>query len=312
MGEKIGSGDFIYELETEWAKLPDGWLLKDVPDVVVDDLENRVYVFTRWKHPVMIFDKEGTFISSWGSELFTSPHGLTLGPDKYLYCVDSFGHCVRKCTLKGEVVKVWGIPDRSKEHYSGKPFNGPTNVAFDCNNNDMYVSDGYGNARVHKFSASGDYLFSWGSPGQGPGQFNLVHSVQTDRNGLVYVASREGHRIQVFDNSGKYISEWHGVHRPNGFHISSAGHDRELCYIGEAGAGFEENKGIRGYGDCLAIFELDGTCLARLYSDCHLLEGPHGIAVNNNGDIYLTQVMWGKGPWIDPMEKQMVCRLKRV
>ena len=313
MADRIGSGAFTYEVEPAWAQLPDGWIIKDTPDVLVDDAHDRVYVFTRWKHPVMVFDRAGTFITSWGSDLFTVPHGLSMGPDGHLYCVDAFGHCVRKCTTAGEVLQVWGTPDRNSGHYSGKPFNGPTKVAFDPATGDMYVADGYGNARVHKYSAAGDYLFSWGEPGQGPGQFNLVHSVQTDRAGNVYVASREGHRVQVFDSGGTYLSEWRtGVHRPNGFFISAAGRDRELVYVGEAGAGFGENRGIRGFGDCLAIFELDGTCLARIYHDAPVMHGPHGIGVDADGNIYLTQVLWGNGPWIDPMDKQMMLRLRRV
>ena len=313
MADRIGSGDFTYEVEPAWAQVPDGWIIKDTPDVLVDDAHDRVYVFTRWKHPVMVFDRAGTFIASWGSELFTMPHGLTMGPDGHLYCVDAFGHCVRKCTTGGEVLQVWGTPDRNSGHYSGKPFNGPTKAAFDPRTHDMYVADGYGNARVHKYSAAGDYLFSWGEPGQGPGQFNLVHSVQTDRAGNVYVASREGHRVQVFDSEGTYRSEWTGgVHRPNGFFISAAGRDRELVYVGEASAGFGENRGVRGFGDCLAIFELDGTCLARIYHDSPVMRGPHGIGVDADGNVYLTQVLWGNGPWIDPMDQQMMTRLRRV
>jgi len=313
MADRIGSGEFTYEVETEWARLPDGWIIKDTPDVLVDDAHDRVYLFTRWRHPIMVFDRAGNFITSWGSDVFTKAHGLSMGPDGHLYCVDAFGHCVRECTTDGEVLRVWGTPDRSPGHYSGKPFNGPTKVAFDPDTHDMYVADGYGNARVHKYSAAGDYLFSWGEPGQGPGQFNLVHSVQTDRAGNVYVASREGHRVQVFDRDGTYQSEWTaGVHRPNGFFISAGGRDRELVYVGEAGTGFPENAGIRGFGECLAIFELDGTCLARLYHDSPLMKGPHGIGVDAEGNVYLTQVLWGKGPWIDPMDKQMMIRLRRV
>ena len=313
MADRIGSGEFTYEVEPAWAQVPDGWIIKDTPDVLVDDAHDRVYLFTRWKHPVMVFDRAGTFITSWGSDLFTMPHGLSMGPDGHLYLVDAFGHCIRKCTTAGELLQVWGTPDRGSGHYSGKPFNGPTKVAFDPGSGDMYVADGYGNARVHKYSAAGDYLFSWGEPGQGPSQFNLVHSVQTDRAGNVYVASREGHRVQVFDRGGAYLSEWRtGVHRPNGFFITAAGRDRELVYVGEAGAGFGENRGIRGFGDCLAIFELDGTCVARIYHDSPVMKGPHGIGVDAAGNVYLTQVLWGNGPWIDPMDQQMMIRLRRV
>ena len=245
MPQTIGEGAFTYEIQLQWAKLPDSWILKDVADVAVDDANDRVYVFQRWKHPMLVFDREGNFIETWGSEIFTRAHGVTLGPDGHLYCVDDYGHNVRKCTVAGEVLQTWGTPDRSSGHFSGKPFNGPTKVAFDPKTNGFYVSDGYGNARVHKYSAEGDYLFSWGEPGQGPGQFNLVHSVNTDREGRVYVASREGTRLQVFDDEGNYLTEWRGPHKPNGVTISK--NEPQLCYIGEAFAAFPANKGSAGF-----------------------------------------------------------------
>ena len=310
MPQIIGEGAFTYEIQLQWAKLPDSWILKDVADVAVDDANDRVYVFQRWKHPMLVFDREGNFIETWGSEIFTRAHGVTLGPDGHLYCVDDYGHNVRKCTVAGEVLQTWGTPDRSSGHFSGKPFNGPTKVAFDPKTNGFYVSDGYGNARVHKYSAEGDYLFSWGEPGQGPGQFNLVHSVNTDREGRVYVASREGTRLQVFDDKGNYLTEWRGPHKPNGVTISK--NEPQLCYIGEASAAFPANKGVRGFGDCIAIFDLEGRCLIRLDHDSLPFKGAHGIAVDETGSIYCTLVTWGRGPWIDPGEKQLMFKLKKV
>ncbi len=310
MPQIIGEGAFTYEIQLQWAKLPDSWILKDVADVEVDDANDRVYVFQRWKHPMLVFDREGNFIETWGSEIFPRAHGVTLGPDGHLYCVDDYGHNVRKCTVAGEVLQTWGTPDRSSGHYSGRPFNGPTKVAFDPKTNGFYVSDGYGNARVHKYSAEGDYLFSWGEPGQGPGQFNLAHSVNTDREGRVYVASREGTRLQVFDDEGNYLTEWRGPHKPNGVTISNS--EPQLCYIGEASAAFPENKGVRGFGDCIAIFDLDGHCLIRLDHDSLPFKGTHGIAVDETGSIYCTMVTWGRGPWIDPGEMQLMFKLKKV
>ena len=100
MADRIGSGEFTYEVETAWARLPDGWIIKDTPDVLVDDAHDRVYLFTRWRHPIMVFDRAGNFITSWGSDIFTKAHGLSMGPDGHLYCVDAFGHCVRECTTE--------------------------------------------------------------------------------------------------------------------------------------------------------------------------------------------------------------------
>ena len=309
MGEIIGKGEFTYEIEPNWAKLPEGWILKDVADVAVDS-RDRVYVFSRWKHPMMVFDKDGKFIKEWGSEIFTSPHGVTVGPDGSLHCVDAFGHCVRKCSKDGRVLQTWGTPDRSTGHYSGKPFNGPTMAAFDPDTRDMYVADGYGNARIHKYSSKGEYLFSWGEPGQGPGQFHLPHSINTDSSGKVYVACREGMRMQIFDSHGKYLTEWRGLHRPCAVCISAG--ERELCYIGEVGPTFGENQGVWGYGDCIAIFDLDGNCLIRLDHPSLPFQGAHGIAVDSEGSIYATMVGWGAGPWIAPGQEQLLYKLKKV
>ena len=199
MTTRPGSGDYMYEGLVDWAKLPEGWTFNEVADVVVDS-QDRVYVFNRSEHPMMVFERDGSFITSWGEDLFTRAHGLTLGPDEALYCVDDGNHSIRKCTTDGELSMTIGIPGQPATLHSGQPFNRPTKVAFEPKTGDLYISDGYGNARVHKFSADGEHLFSWGEYGTDPGQFNLVHSVCTDSEGKVYIADRENHCVQIFDD----------------------------------------------------------------------------------------------------------------
>ena len=97
---------------------------------------------------------------------------------------------------------------------SGDPFNAPTDVAI-ASDGTIYVSDGYGNARIHHFTATGEHIRSWGEPGDGPGQFRIPHSVALGSTGNVYVADRENSRIQIFTPDGQYVSEWGGVHRPD-------------------------------------------------------------------------------------------------
>src|SRR5204863_269186 len=97
----------------------------------------------------------------------------------------------------------------------GEPFHRCTHTALSPKG-EIYVSDGYGNARVHKYSPAGKLLFSWGEPGTDPGQFNIVHNICTDADGWVYVADRENHRVQVFDGNGKYQAQWNNLHRPCG------------------------------------------------------------------------------------------------
>lgn len=291
MATRLGTDDYIYEELADWAKLPDGWSFKEVADVVVD-AQDRVYVFNRGEHPMIVFESDGSFVTSWGEDLFTRAHGVTVGPDGMLYCVDDGDHSIRKCTPDGEVLMTIGTPDEPAPIHSGEPFNRPTKVAFDPKTDELYISDGYGNASVHKFSPDGKHLFSWGEYGTDPGQFNLVHSVCTDSNGTVYIADRESHRVQFFDADGRYLDQWNNMHRPCGLHIED-----DLVYIGQVPTQLEVNADYPNIGGCVTVHDLTGQRLARL-GDVKRGEGPgqfispHGIAIDSHGDIYVGEVSW--------------------
>ena len=291
MATKLGAEDYIYEELADWAQLPEGWSFKEVADVVVDS-QDRVYVFNRGEHPMIIFEQDGSFAASWGEDLFSRAHGVTVGPDGMLYCVDDGDHSIRKCTPDGEVLMTIGTPDEPAPAHSGQPFNRPTKVAFDPKTDELYISDGYGNARVHKFSPDGKHLFSWGEYGTDPGQFNLVHSVCTDSDGKVYIADRESHRVQIFDEGGRYLDQWNNLHRPCGLHIED-----DLVYIGQVPTQLEVNADYPNIGGCVTIHDLNGHRLARL-GDVWRGEGPgqfispHGIAIDSHGDIYVGEVSW--------------------
>jgi len=299
----LGRGDFVYEELAVWEQLPDGWDFKEVVDVVVDS-QDRVYVFNRGEHPLMVFERDGSFVTAWGEGLFTRPHALTRVLDddgEVLYCVDDDGHWVGKFSLDGKLLMSIGTRSQSAPAQSGRPFNRPTKVARDPNSGELYISDGYGNARVHKYSADGRHLFSWGDYGTGPGQFNLPHSVCTDDEGKVYVADRESHRIQIFDDRGNYVSQWNNMHRPCGLHIENG-----LVYIGQLLSHLAVNASYPNIGACVSIHDLAGNSLARL-GDVHPGEGPgqftapHGIAVDSRGDIYVAEVSWSAyGRNLDP------------
>jgi len=288
---KLGSEDYVYEELANWAKLPEGWTFKEVADVAVD-AQDRVYVFNRGEHPMIVFDREGHFIAAWGEGLFVRPHGLTIGPDTALYCADDGGHCIYKCRPDGQVLMTVGTPRKPAPRRSGQPFNQPTKVAFDPKTGDIYIADGYGNARVHKYSAEGKYLFSWGEYGTDPGQFNLVHSICTDEKGNVYVADRESHRVQIFDERGNYLGQWNNLHRPCGLHIY-----RGLAYIGQLPTHLGVNADYPNLGACVSIHDLSGRRLARLggayaSEEAGHFTAPHGIAVDSGGDIYVGEVSW--------------------
>jgi DNA-binding beta-propeller fold protein YncE len=294
MSIRMGSGRFTYEVQPDWAKLPAGWSFLEVVDVAVD-AQDRVYVFTRGEHPLLIFDREGNFLTSWGEGLFKRPHGITMGPQETLYLVDDGGHAVYQFTLEGKLLMTLGTPGRGAGFMSGQPFNQPTKVARVPKTGELYISDGYGNARVHKYTSDGKYLFSWGECGTDPGQFNLVHSVVLDKAGRVFVADRENHRLQIFDSQGKLLAIWNNIHRPCGLHI--AGDGEELVYVGELAPPFPFSQNYPNVGGRISIYNLKGNRLARLGDirageEPHQFLAPHGLTVDSRGDIYAGEVSW--------------------
>ena len=288
----IGSGDFTYRVEEDWGKLPDGWTLGDVSAIGVDRWD-RVYAFNRGQHPMVIFDRKGNFLNSWGEGVFDRPHGIHLAPDDTIYCTDDGDHTVRKCSLEGKVLLQIGVPGKAMPYMSGEPFHRCTHTALSPEG-DIYVSDGYGNARVHKYSPNGKLLISWGEPGCEPGQFNIVHNICCDEDGWVYVADRENHRIQVFDGNGKYETEWRSLHRPSGLFMA---HGKcPLCYIAEIGPHLEVNRAMPNLGPRISILNRRGTVLARVArtppggTGAGQFISPHGIAADARGDIYIGEV----------------------
>jgi DNA-binding beta-propeller fold protein YncE len=243
---------------------------------------------------MIIFDKNGHFLRSWGEGVFPRAHGITMGPDDTIFCTDDGDHTVRQCTLDGKVLLTLGTSGRPAPFMSGNPFNRCTHVAIDPRNGDFYVSDGYGNARVHKYSPDGKLLFSWGESGTEPGQFNIAHNIATDKDGWVYVADRENHRIQVFDANGKFETQWINMARPCGLYLDqSAG----LAYVGELGAAIGANHEATGLGPRISIYDTKGKVLARLGNQGEGEEpgrfiAPHGVCIDSRGDIYVGEVAW--------------------
>jgi len=290
----LGSGTYRYEVISDWAQIPDGWSFTDVAAVAVDS-KDRVYVFNRGEHPMMVFDREGNFLRSWGEGVFNRAHGLHIGPDEALYCTDDGDHSVRKCTLDGKVLLTIGIPGKPAPYMSGEPFHRCTHTALSPRG-DIYVSDGYGNSSVHKYSPDGKRIKSWGTPGTGPGQFNIPHNLCCDPDGWVYVADRENHRVQVFDGNGKYETEWHNLHRPCGMVMEVK--KKPLCYIGEIGPTMPVNREVPNLGPRISIVDREGNLVSRFgaahagYDRPDEFVAPHGMAVDSHGDIYVGEVSY--------------------
>jgi DNA-binding beta-propeller fold protein YncE len=289
----LGTESFTYQVVENWAKLPDGYSFKEVGGVGVDAQDN-VYVFNRGAHPMMVFDRGGNFLRSWGEGIFPRAHGITMAPDDTMFLSDDGDHTVRKCTLDGKVLFMLGTSGKPAAFMSGDPFNRCTHVAIDPRNGDFYVSDGYGNARVHKYTPDGKLLFSWGESGTDPGEFNIVHNIATDRDGWVYVADRENHRIQVFDPNGKFETQWVNMARPCGLYLDQPS---GLAYIGELGAAIGPNAEGRKLGPRVSIYNTQGQLLARLGDEGEgespgRFIAPHGVCIDSRGDIYVGEVSW--------------------
>lgn len=299
-----------YEVVDGFFRRPRGWTFVEVADVGIDRDDN-VYVFCRGTHPVMIFDKEGRFLDAWGEmgggHYFTFPHGLSVGPDGYVYTADSRDHSVRKWTKEGKLVLTLGSPHQNAPAFSGKPFNRPTHAAA-ASNGDIYVSDGYGNARIHCFSPSGEHRFSWGSPGRGPGEFNTVHSVFIDHDDgdRLYAADRYNNRVQSFSRDGSYLGEWTGLRLPQSvrkgpdglFYVAELSH--RVTVLDPAGTV------VARWGDGVEVddSEVGGVELARPDAPSRnpmvkgrvlndpgpgLFCAPHGIAVDSEGGFYVAE-----------------------
>ena len=223
----------------------------DVAAVGVDRHDN-VYAFNRGQHPMCVFDREGNLLRTWGEGIYPRAHGVFMAPDDTIWLTDDADHTVRRCTLDGKVLLTIGIPGKPAPYMSGEPFHRCTHTALSPQCDHLYISDGYGNARVHKFTIDGKWLSAWGEPGTDEGQFNIPHNICCDADGWVYVADRENHRVQVFDGNGKYETQWVNMHRPSGLYMEP-GRDGRF-YIGEIGpdmAGQYRSAELRAAGQHL-------------------------------------------------------------
>jgi len=221
ISDKTNTSTFLpnYELVKDWPQLTPGFLLSPVSGVGVDYQQN-IFIFQRtdrqWTEPfpdslissntIFLLDRvTGIILNSWGSNLFIMPHGLTVDKENNVWVADVGLHQIFKFSHEGNLLLKLGvakIPGNDSLH-----FDLPTDVAV-ADDGSLYVSDGYGNSRVVKFSKEGKYLFEWGKRGDKPGEFNTPHMIDLDSYGNVYVADRENNRIQKFNANGIFLKEW--------------------------------------------------------------------------------------------------------
>lgn len=316
-----------FDAVADWERLPAGVSHRDVTGVAVDS-HDRVYLFTRYPHRILVCDPDGGFLRAWGDDVFTMAHGLTIGPDDRVYCVDNGDHSIRVFTLAGEALMTLGVPGRASDtgydprppyevhaceciRHPGGPFNRCTNLAV-APSGELYVADGYGNCRVHRFTADGALVQSWGAIGTGPGEFHLPHGIACDAEGRVLVCDRENDRIQIFSPDGAYLDQWTDVQRPCDLAFDADG----LAYVAElwrpkGKKSFVHGEMLEDRPGRVSVLDSGGRVLARWggSSAARHLPGnfvaPHGIAVDSRGDVYVAEVPYSfaiRPGWIPEAE----------
>ena len=267
-----GSGNYQYEVVEGWGQIPQLGLVSGV----ACDSEDNVYVFNRSPQPaVLVFEREGRFLTSWGENLFKNPHGIWVSPNDEIYTTDVGDHTVRKFSLSGELLMTLGTVDAPGP--PGQPFNQPTRALL-SQAGEIYVSDGYGQSRVHRLTADGEVIVSWGAPGMGPGEFNLPHDVTVDKNDRVYILDRANLRCQIFNSNGEYLTEWGNLRSPNDLFIDQD----DVIHIAEGG---QRMTIMTPEGEIIGQWGKKGAEPGQ-FSD-----SPHGIWIDSHGDLYVSEVI---------------------
>lgn len=294
-----GEGEYCFEPVENWGieakeKWPD---ITEIAGISVD-WEDNVYLLTRTQPPVIKMSPAGEILEWFGEGVFVRPHGIFRDKDGTIYGVDDRAHAVYRFNDKRELEYTFGTKGVPSDTgcpedgnykcvtHGGAPFNRPTRLVIDREGY-IYITDGYRNARVHKFKKAGTLVKSWGEPGEGPGQFNLPHGIGIDSKDRLYVADRQNHRVQIFTTEGEYLDEWHGFDRPSDIWVT----EDDTIYVSDC----KRTSVFNEYPSALSIFNTDGQLLCRIDQGGPNIEGgphrcAHGMAVDSKGDLYIAEV----------------------
>ena len=270
----VGTGQYTYDVIENWAKLPSDLSFGFVSAAAVDS-QDRVYAFQRKDPPILVFDRDGNFLNSWGNGAITFAHGIHIGRDDIIYLTDRDDHLALKFTLDGRPIQILGTrgkySDTGCEEEAGEvlraggPFNMPSGMV-PSPSGDLYVSDGYRNCRVHRFSGDGKLISSWGNAGKkAPNEFHVPHDVWVDKQGLVYVCDRENERVQVFTATGEFLAMWTDMGRATSIFMDT-----------------DENVYITELTPRVSIWDKQGNLQARLDAPA-----AHWIFGDSRGDLYI-------------------------
>lgn len=286
-----------HEVVPHWPQLPAGHTLGLCAGVSVD-AQNRVFVFHRsgrkWSNPfpkepiaaptVSVFDgSTDKLLFSWGANRFIMPHGLTVDHEGMLWLTDVGLHQVFRCTPEGKVLLTLGEPQVPGADHAH--FNLPTDVAV-LPDGSFYVSDGYKNTRIMKFTVAGKFDFEWGTKGQGNGQFNLPHGIAVDHQGRVIVCDRENERLQIFDAKGTFLAAWKSpvIGKPYGIDVTPDGHIHVID--GGSPSLKREQRGkaleLDEQGRVIDTYGRPGSALGEFQLG-------HDIAVGPDGAVYVAE-----------------------
>ena len=285
--------DIRFGLEPD--TMPDGWHFGRVSAVATDS-NNHVFVFQRGDvaDPLVVFDSEGNYLRSFGRELnFANEHGLRIDRYDNVWVTDNRAHTVMKLGNDGELLMTLGI--RGQAGTTDETFDRPADIAVGPND-ELYVADGYGNSRVVKFDAYGNFIKAWGVPGTDPGEFDLVHSIAVDSQGDVYVSDRENNRIQIFDSEGNLLRIWTHLGSTQSIYITP---DDQVWLITHR----DNVEGV-AYGSLAGrIMRVDidsGEILGAMESPGHWID------VSHTGEIFIGSltgnVFKWYGDWLDSSE----------
>ena len=322
------TNNLSFEVIEGWEQLPAGYTHQDVCGVSVDS-SDRVYIINRGQPRLMVYERDGSFVGSWGEDLFTPrTHGVTIGPNDEVYCADEGNHVIYKFTRDGDLLMTIGDKGVASNTgydgsslptitHGGPPFNRPTNLSV-APNGELYVSDGYGNSRVHRFTPGGELIQSWGEPGTEPGQFNLTHGIWVGPDSRVWVADRENDRLQIFSPDGEFIDQWTQVHRPSNLQIVEG-----LVYVSEMAwrpgqHSFRLGDITEFHHSRVTVFDLDGDIVTRFGGDDPYAAGnfvaAHDICVDSHGDVYVGEVTFtfGVSQGLVPAACHMFQKFRRV
>jgi len=284
-----------YEVDARWPEKPANITWGHVPGVILDRQEN-VWIFTHNEPMIQAYDPKGRMIHAWGTkEQIAEAHYMKFDSQANIWAADTGKHVISQFTKEGKLLKTIGVPGQTGN--DEKHFNMPTDIIFN-QAGEMFITDGYGNRRVVHLDANGKFIKSWGTDGVAAGQFKLPHAIIMDSAGLLYVSDRDNARVQVFDQSGKFLSQWAGIMIPWGFWIS----DRDEIWVcGSSPMRWQKDQGHLGCppkDQLIAKFDTHGKML-QLWTMPKCADGKekpgelnwvHGIALDKQGNLYLGDI----------------------